>query len=276
MRMTRESTRLTKASGATLAPARYPRFGGGRLSDRVAADLERRIVLGEPGAGERLPTELELCELFGVSRSVVRDALRTLAARGLVRVGPGQGIVVTAPNDEAFAQALLLLLARSGFTMREVTEARAAVEISLAPLAASRGTDDDWAQMEEHLSGLADSVEQEDWRRAHSEHLAFHLTLLQSVRLPALEILLKPMHEIIVLSSVPPTDTRELWDVSAHPPILEALRKGDAEGAGLALEQHFRGFLDDERYQAFEASPFRDAALEVTRRLAPEGAGSSA
>ena len=263
-----ESTGSAKTASASLPTPAFPRLGGPRLSDRVAADLERRIVLGEPGAGERLPTELELCELFGVSRSVVRDALRTLAARGLVRVGPGQGIVVTAPSDEAFGQALLLLLARSGFTMREVTEARAAVEISLAPLAAARGTAEDWAQMEQHLNELANSVEEGDWRRAHSEHLGFHLALLRSVRLPALEILLKPMHEVIVLSSVPPTDTPELWDVSAHPPILEALQKGDAEGAEVALEEHFNSFLGDERYEAFEASPFRDAALEVTRRLA--------
>ena len=271
-----ESTGTAKTPDASRAGVAFPRFGGARLSDRVAADLERRIVLGEPEAGERLPTELELCDLFGVSRSVVRDALRTLAARGLVRVGPGQGIVVTAPSDEAFGQALLLLLARSNLTMREVTEARAAVEISLAPLAASRGTAEDWSRMEEHLKGLADSVEEGDWARAHSEHLAFHLTLLGSVRLPALEILLKPMHEVIVLSSLPPTDTRELWDVSAHPPILEALRKRDAEGAGTALEEHFAAFLADERYAAFEASPFRDAALDVSRRLAPEGEGINA
>lgn len=259
-------------SSTTSSPPAFPRFGGGRLSDRVAAELERRILWGEPEPGDRLPTEAELCDLFGVSRSVVRDALRTLMARGLVRVGPGQGIVVTDPSDEVFGQALLLLLARSGLTMRDVTEARAAIEISLGPLAATRGTDDDWERMSGHLDGFAGAVERHDWKHAHAEHLAFHVALLRAVHLRALEILLKPMHEIIVLSSVPPADNPELWDVAAHLPILEALRRGDPDGARAALEEHFRRFLGDARYEAFEASPFRDAALTAVSRLGSEEA----
>lgn len=252
--------------------ASFPRFGRGRLSDRVAAELELRVLRGDPGPGGRLPTEAELCELFGVSRSVVRDALRTLIARGLVRMGPGQGIVVTDPSDEAFGQALLLLLARSGVTMREVTEARAAIEINLGPLAATRGTPGDWDEMEAHLDRFAAAVESREWTRAHAEHLGFHVALLGAVHMKALEILLKPMHEIIVLSSVPPADDPELWDVAAHPPILEALRSGNGDAARAALEEHFRRFLGDRRYEAFEASPFRDAALTAASRLRPETA----
>jgi GntR family transcriptional regulator, transcriptional repressor for pyruvate dehydrogenase complex len=253
-----------------------PHFGSARLSDRVTAELERRILLGEPEAGQRLPTEAQLCELFGVSRSVVRDALRTLVARGLVRVGPGQGIVVTDPSDEAFGEALLLLLARSNLTMREVTEARAAIEVNLGPLAATRGTADDWEQLDARLAGFADAVECEDWRRAHQEHLAFHLALLRAIHLPALEILLKPMHEIVVLSSVPPANNPELWDVPAHPPILRALREGDEDGARLALRDHFDRFLRDPRYEAFEESQFRDAAVGVLERLADDADGAGA
>ena len=258
----------TPVSDASARPtAAYPRFGGGKLSDRVASELERRILSGEPEPGARLPTEVELCELFGVSRSVVRDALRTLVARGLVVVGPGQGIVVTNPSDQAFGEALVLLLARSGLTMREVTEARAAIEVHLGPLAADRGTEDDWTQMESRLAGFADAVERGAWERAHSEHLAFHLALLHAIHLPALEILLTPMHEIILLSSVPPVDSPELWDVPAHPPILEALRARDGDAARAALEQHFARFLRDERYAAFEATPFAEAGMEAVRRL---------
>jgi GntR family transcriptional regulator, transcriptional repressor for pyruvate dehydrogenase complex len=253
-----------------------PRLGGGRLSDRVTAELERRIIRGEPAAGQRLPTEVELCELFGVSRSVVRDALRTLVARGLVRVGPGQGIVVADPTDHAFGQALLLLLARSELTMREVTEARAVIETNLVPLAATRGTAEDWARLEGHLVNFGNAVDEEDWRGAHREHLAFHQALLRAINLPALEILLKPMHEIIVLSSVPPTDDRELWDVAAHPPILAALRAGDENGARTALRDHFERFLGDPRYEAFEATHFRDAAVDALERLSLATDGATA
>ena len=260
------------SAASARAAAGYPRLGGGKLSDRVAAELEGRILRGEPEPGARLPTEVELCELFGVSRSVVRDALRTLVARGLVVVGPGQGIVVTNPSDRAFGEALLLLLARSGLSMREVTEARAAIEIHLGPLAADRGTEDDWAQLESRLAGFADAGERGEWERTHSEHLGFHLALLHAIHLPALEILLTPMHEIILLSSVPPVDSPELWDVPAHPPILEALRARDGDAARAALEEHFARFLRDERYADFEATSFVEAGMEAVRRLAGDGA----
>ena len=246
----------------------FPRLRGLRLSDRVVTELEGRIVRGELAAGERLPTEGDLCALFGVSRSVIRDAVRTLKARGLVHVGPGQGIVVTDPSDEAFGQAMIVLLARSGLTMREVTEARAAIETQLGPLAAARGTVEDWRRMHERLDGFADAVELKEWSRAHSEHLGFHLALLDAIHMPALGILLKPLHETIVLSSVPPTaDNAELWDVPSHPPILEALERGDADAARDALEAHFTRFLGDTRYAEFESRPFREAGIEAFERL---------
>jgi GntR family transcriptional repressor for pyruvate dehydrogenase complex len=159
--------------------------------------------------------------------------------------------------------------------MREVTEARAAIEIHVGPLAAERGSDEDWSRLQGHLDGFADAVERREWRRAHGEHLAFHLALLHAIHLPALEILLNPMHEIIVLSSVPPTDNPELWDVPAHPPILAALRERDAGRARAALEEHFQRFLGDERYAEFEARPFREAGMQAVQRLAGGADGGS-
>lgn len=240
----------------------YPRIGAAlKLSDRVAAELQRRILNGEPPPGERLPTEAELGALFAVSRSVIRDALRTLVARGLVHVGPRQGIIVTEPSHEAFGEALVLLLARSGVTMREVTEARAAIETRLGALAAQRGTEADWADMDAALVDFEAALEREDWESVHRSHLAFHLSLLGAVHMPALEILLAPMHEVILASSGTPENDRALWDFDTHPPILDALRRRDGDEVELALERHFRGFLDDERYAEFEAKPFSASQL---------------
>ncbi len=258
----------TESTSSLLPESRgYPRLGGIRLSDRVAAELQLRILRGEPAPRERLPTEAELCDLFGVSRSVVRDALRTLVARGLIRMGAGQGIVVTDPSDEAFGEALTLLLARSGLTMGEVTEARASIEIQMGPLTASRGTTEDWVAIDRALTAFGEAVVEGDWQRAHGEHLAFHLALLHAIHSPALEILLAPMHEITLLSSIPPEDTPQLWDVAAHPPILQALRERDTDRAREALDEHFRRFLRDERYARFEATPFGEAGNEALMRL---------
>lgn len=232
--------------------------GGPKLSDRVVAELEARIVSGELSPGARLPTEPELGAMLRVSRTVVRDAIRTLVARGLVSVRQGHGTVVSQPTNEAYGSALIVLLTRSNLTIGEVTDARAAIEVQLGPLAARHGTATDWELMGQYLEGFAAGVAAGDWATAHAEHLGFHLALLEAIRLPALELLLAPMHEIIVRSSLPPTvDDPDAWDVDAHYPILEALRRGDEAATLEALRHHFR-FVDDPGYAASRSSLFRD------------------
>src|ERR1700722_10498688 len=104
----------------TAGPARANRA---TLSDSVALDIEQRILEGDLEPGQRLPTELELGEALAVSRSVVRDAMRTLSARGLVQVRQGIGMVVSSPSDAALSDALVVLLMRSELTMGDVIEA---------------------------------------------------------------------------------------------------------------------------------------------------------
>ena len=112
-------------------------------SERLVSALEQKILSGRLPAGARLPTEGELCDYLHVSRSVVRDAIRALVARGLVTVRQGRGMSVAMPSDAAFSRALLVLLARSDLTMGDVFLARASIETRLVALAAKSGTDED-------------------------------------------------------------------------------------------------------------------------------------
>jgi GntR family transcriptional repressor for pyruvate dehydrogenase complex len=237
----------------------YPELGSSKLSDQIVNELERRIMSRELRPNERLPTENEFAELLGVSRTSVRDAMRTLAARGLVRVRQGHGMVVAEPSDTTFGEALVVLLMRSEMTMGDVMAARAAIETELGRLAARRATPADWDRLDERVAEFRAAVASNDWERAEDEHLGFHLALLKAINLPALEILLKPMHQIILLSAVPPTiDDKELWDVEAHPPIVAALRRRDETDTYRTLQHHFR-FLSDERYAALRRTFVRDA-----------------
>jgi DNA-binding FadR family transcriptional regulator len=235
------------------------------LSDRVAIDLGSRIVRGDLVPGARLPTEAELGELFGVSRSVIRDAVRTLSALGLVEVRQGVGMLVSSPSEAAFTGALIIRLMRSDLTVGDVFEARAAIEIELAALAAVRSDEDDWAAIQETLDDFLDAVDASDWARAERQHLAFHLSVLRAAHLPALEILLKPMHEIIMLSSLPPTiegkNLADVWtmeDARRHKPILDALRAREEEGARAAMRDHFP-LLENSFHAERKAAKFRDS-----------------
>jgi DNA-binding FadR family transcriptional regulator len=236
-----EPAQVTPAPGAAWEST-LPRLGGPRLSGQVVQELERRILLGDLAPGQRLPTEAELSELLGVSRSVIRDATRTLATRGLVEIRQGHGMTVTKPDDVALAEAMALRLLRSDLTVADLMLARAALEISLVPPAAHSRTQDDLDAIRGHLHTMSRAVAAEDWPVATSEHLAFHLALLAARHLPALDLLLKPMQQTILLTSridgVPRFQTEE------HERILDGIRRRDEEATREAIEAHFAYIQD--------------------------------
>jgi GntR family transcriptional repressor for pyruvate dehydrogenase complex len=233
-------------------------------SDRVASELERRILGGELEPGTRLPTESELGDMLGVSRSVVRDAIRALVARGLVTVRQGQGMTVAASTDAVFGQALIALLARSDLTMGDVIDARATIETRLVPLAARAGGRSDWEHLDEVCTAFEAAVERADWELARPTHLEFHLALLRALHQPALELFLKPMTEIILVSSTPPRPhAREDWEVETHRPILDALAAGKPRRAEEAIAAHFEAMTDPDRYRDFRDRRFRNVFTEL-------------
>ncbi len=226
-------------------------------SDRVAAELERRILCGDLAPGDRLPTE---GELGAASRGEPQRRARRDPQPRRPRPGhrpPGPGDDGPAPSDAAFGHALIALLARSALTMGDVVDARAMIECSLVPLATGTATDGDLDALAAHQDAFAQAVADARWDQARASHLGFHLGLLEALHRPALELFLRPMTEIIVISSAPPRLTvREDWEVETHPPILDALRARDPEAAGAAMAAHFAA-LGGERYVDFRALPFR-------------------
>ena len=111
------------------------------LAEQLADGLKADILRGVWQAGDGLPTEPELSEQFGVSRTVVRDATRILLAWGLVDVQQGRGVFVTESQDAAFADALLLALQRDGATVWDVEQFYQAVLPDAVALAAQAATD---------------------------------------------------------------------------------------------------------------------------------------
>ena len=88
------------------------------LAEQVANSIKESILNGSWTSGEALPTEPEIAQQFGVSRAVVRDATRMLAAKGLVEARHGKGVFVTESPIAPFGDALLLALRRMGASSR--------------------------------------------------------------------------------------------------------------------------------------------------------------
>jgi DNA-binding FadR family transcriptional regulator len=120
--------------------------------------LTEHIVQGEFDESGWLPSEGELTKAFGVSRTVVREAMRSLRAHGLVEVSQGRPPRVKPPDSQATVASLRLLLRRNKATLLHLAEVRQPLEGEIAALAAERAND-------EHLRQLERSVHDLPWLR---------------------------------------------------------------------------------------------------------------
>jgi GntR family transcriptional regulator, transcriptional repressor for pyruvate dehydrogenase complex len=120
-----------------------------RSFDDVVAQLRAAILSGQIEQGERLPNERDLAQTFAVSRSTVREALRSLEATGVVEVRPGKrgGAFAVAPPSSLVGDAVATLLNLRGASLRDLAEFRVTFEPENAWWAAQRADDDDLAQL---------------------------------------------------------------------------------------------------------------------------------
>jgi NAD(P)-dependent dehydrogenase (short-subunit alcohol dehydrogenase family)/DNA-binding FadR family transcriptional regulator len=148
------------------------------LSDKVSELLTDAITSGKLRPGDRLPAERELGDQFGVSRTVIREAVRSLAARGLVRVTSGRGIEVSRINSGTVAASMRLLVrGHEGLDYGKVHEARTAVEVQAAGLAALLASPEDLSRLRQVCDDQQHSLEAGDLAAASEHDYQFHREL---------------------------------------------------------------------------------------------------
>jgi GntR family transcriptional repressor for pyruvate dehydrogenase complex len=213
-----------------------------RLSDRVTAEIERMIVTGPLQPGDRLPPERELARQFGVSRTVIREAVRTVAAKGLLEVRAGSGTVISNPKaaDVAHSVSLLLHAGRSSIEIAHVLEVRRCLEIEIAGLAAERRTDADLAGMTEVLQEAGEYEQDTDF--FVKSDVVFHTVLAQATHNPVYVLLLESLADIMVQLReigfrVPKTPSQAMQQ---HHLIFDCIAAGDVAAARQAMETHLR------------------------------------
>jgi GntR family transcriptional repressor for pyruvate dehydrogenase complex len=210
------------------------------LANRVTCQMERLIVEGRLRPGDRLPAERELARQFGVSRTVVREAVRALAAKSLLEVRPGSGTIVRSPTAESVVQSMTLLL-RAGqpeLDYEKVQEARRILEIDIAGLAAERRTDGDLEEMEEILQEASEiRCDRDCFARSD---VNFHAALARATHNKLFPLLLDSVADIMIKVRQMAFDVPGMPDraLRHHRAVLEQVRAGDPEGARQAMSEH--------------------------------------
>jgi len=210
--------------------------------ETIARQLADRIVEGSLKAGDRLPSERTLALQFGVSRTVIRDAIAALVERGMVDVQPGRGAFVHLGSERAIINLLDLLVRRNHLSLRDLIESRYILEEHVASLAAERAGEDDLAALDRALEAM---VEHRHRPFAFVEaDVVFHECLARAADNPLLLSFLACIRGVLSESMLLGTSVQGAMETSIkeHRLVLEAVRARDAEAARRSMHAHLQGY----------------------------------
>jgi DNA-binding FadR family transcriptional regulator len=223
------------------SPELFQRLQTGRISGLIVDQIRVLLRDGTLSPGDRLPSERELCERFGVSRVTIREALRALEANGLItiKVGARGGAVITAPTSKHVGEGITDLLTLSAITAAEVTEARRVFEVGFVPLVCERADDED-------VAALVDICDRSDAALADGSYdlalsAEFHVRVARATHNAAIEMLAQSFRGPMLLSleraqlAVP---SMELIGAAEHRQFTEAVIQRDVDRARGILSSH--------------------------------------
>jgi GntR family transcriptional repressor for pyruvate dehydrogenase complex len=209
-----------------------------RLYEDIVLQFHSLIRRGVLQHGTRLPSERLLAEQLKVSRSSVREAIRSLELQGLVVSRRGSGTFINTDNLDSVVALIATTLSSGGETLRDIFEVRHLMEPQIAAVAAQRAD-------QEEVRHLGNILEEQRKQISEGEtgvdaDTAFHFALASATHNRALLKVVSAVEDILRLSrdqylQEPGRPRRSL---ASHRRILEMLRAGDAEGARQAMEQH--------------------------------------
>lgn len=230
----------------------------GLLSERVARQIERHIAERGLKPGDRLPSGRELTELYGVSRTVVRDAIAILEQRGQVETWPGSGVFVCDGGSDAVAGVLGQMLRRNAISLAELLETRHLLEIRNAEAAASRATTENLSAMREAIAAMRHATAPLAFVDAD---VVFHEAVAAAGANRVLAAFLGSLRPMLLRGMLIGTNVGGAREaaIAEHERLLGAIAKGDSAAAGDLMATHLR-----RSYAEWAASGDGDVAAALT------------
>jgi DNA-binding FadR family transcriptional regulator len=220
----------------------YTQIKTGRLADQVSNQLKKAILHGEYQTGEKMPTEHQLVAIFGVSRVIIREAIRNLERSGLIEIkrGPKGGAFVQPVRHDAVSQIIQDLFKRARGTVDDIMEVRLEIEPIVAGLAAERATKDDIRMLKEALEGMPGPPS----REYVAANVNFHRHLAACAHNPIYHILvniLMDFTEELILKIKP--ENMVFHDTVSHAELLQLVSRKDAVNARRKMRSHLEDIV---------------------------------
>lgn len=217
------------------------------LTRGVKDEILQWIREGRYPSGSQLPPVTDLTRKLNVSRTVVREALQSLVGMNLVEVRAGLGAYVRTVQPELVANADVVAALLDMDTLIEVARARRAIEGSVARLAASEATDEDFEKMEHALFTIRRAVARN--QPMFSLTPAFHLAVASATHNRILEQVVSSFNSLMtaageVIERVHAGSTYRRKEYESHARLLKVLRTRDPDAAQKEMEKHVQQTVD--------------------------------
>lgn len=214
------------------------------LSEQVAMQLASELAARRWKPGEKLPSEAELCKVFKVGRSTLREALKSLAFIGMIRMRAGGGSYVAEQRSKYMDGPLLAKgVLNTEKDVNDLSEARLMLETEVAGLCAQRATEQDLDSLEKIVSEMKTAIDK-GGKGFRELDLSFHLAIAAASKNQIMADLLRHiregLQEMITKSLLLPAGMELAY--KQHRAILEVLKQRNPEKARKAMRTHLRAF----------------------------------
>ncbi len=213
---------------------------------RAYEDIVQQVISlidgGKLKSGDQLPSERELTEIFKVSRTTVREAIRTLESMKLLQCRQGNGTYVLATSEEALIQPLAAALFNAKDDIRDIFYIRKVIEPHVAELAAENATVEEIDELDEILRKQEACIV--NGNNSVESDSAFHNLLASATKNRVMERLMIALVDLLrqsrekSLTDDDEDDNRSTRSLEGHRRVLDAIRRGDCNGARESMLQH--------------------------------------
>lgn len=209
----------------------------------VAEKIKQYIVDQRLEAGDKLPTETELCDTMGVARHTLREGIKRLSQLGIVESKTGSGTYVSELSYEKMEEYLVFLTDRKEISKQEIYDVRIALESTAAAAAARNATDAELHQMEVILNRMRRAVDASDYTRFVEHNVEFHNAVVD-ISQNRLLIGITQIIQNLIRYSMYGTESDFKRNIQSsyegHVEIYESIRNHDEEAASRCMTKHLR------------------------------------
>lgn len=212
------------------------------LAQQIVQNLIEYIRAERLNPGDTLPAEGKLAELFGVSRPVIREAMKTLEGRGIIQIYNGKAATLKPISSETLRDFFQYAIDLNHDTFLELTELRRGIEVHAARLAAARRTPEQLAAMRQTVAQMREHLHEPE---AFAEYdVEFHLQIASATHNSLIYHLVKSIRDSLkdaVLEGLRHRMSAEEFErvQARHEDLLAQFERGDSRGAAEAMERHF-------------------------------------